>query len=182
MTDDPLYVMTTAEVVIGYPLGSTGSPPPSDDSASTPREALEREVRIALARPPCGVAFSGGRDSSTVLAIATHVARRDGLAEPVPIAGVFPAAPRAEETQWQEAVVRHLGLRDWQRIRMHDELDLVGPLATPGLLAHGVVWPPLIHVDIPLLELLEGGSLLDGEGGDEVLGVRSRPAWRRWRI
>jgi asparagine synthase (glutamine-hydrolysing) len=117
------------------------------------------------------VAFSGGRDSSTVLAVATHVARRDGLPEPLPITRVFPGVPAAEETEWQEAVVGHLGLREWQRVPIGDELDLLGPLATARLLEHGVVWPPTIHVDIPLLEHLEGGWLLDGEGGDEVLGV-----------
>ena len=130
-------------------------------------------MREALRRPPCGVAFSGGRDSSAVLAVATHVARREGLPEPLPITRVFPGVPAAEETEWQETVVRHLGLDEWQRVRIDDELDLVGPLATTRLLEHGVVWPPTTHVDIPLLELLEGGSLLDGEGGDDVLGVSS---------
>jgi asparagine synthase (glutamine-hydrolysing) len=117
------------------------------------------------------VAFSGGRDSSAVLAIATHVARRDGLSLPIPLTRVFPDAPAATEHEWQEKVVRHLALEDWQRITLTDELDAVGPRAHSHLLRHGVVWPPMIHVDGPLLDHLDGGSLLDGEGGDEVLGV-----------
>ena len=110
-------------------------------------------MRNALLRPPCGVAFSGGRDSSAVLAVAAHVARRDGLPQPIPITKVFPDVPTAEEGSWQESVVRHLGLDDWQRVVIHDELDLVGPLATANLVAHGVVWPPTIHGDVPVVEL-----------------------------
>jgi asparagine synthase (glutamine-hydrolysing) len=106
-----------------------------------------------------------------VLAVATHVARREGLLDPVPITKVFPHAPETEESDWQEVVVRHLGLREWQRVVIDDELDLVGPLASTNLAAHGVVWPPTIHGDGPILERVKGGSLLDGEGGDEVLGV-----------
>ena len=133
---------------------------------------LEDVVREALLRPPCGVAFSGGRDSSVVLAVATHVARRDGLPEPVPITRVFPGESEAEESRWQELVVRHLGLREWHRVTIPDgELDFIGPLAAAHLLEHGIVWPPAIAVDIPLIDAVPGGSVIDGEGGDEVLGV-----------
>ena len=51
--------------------------PPED-----PLEALEAAVRPALERSPCVVSFSGGRDSSAVLAVATQVARREGLPLP----------------------------------------------------------------------------------------------------
>jgi asparagine synthase (glutamine-hydrolysing) len=68
-------------------------------------------------------------------------------------------------------VIRHLRLRDWELVSIDDELDLVGPLATANLVEHGVVWPPMIHGDIPVLERLGGGTLIDGEGGDEVFGV-----------
>ena len=132
---------------------------------------LNSVVREALLRPPCGVAFSGGRDSSVVLAVAAHVARRDGLAAPIPITKVFPDVPTTEESSWQELVIRHLRLHDWELVSIDDELDLVGPLATANLVEHGVVWPPMIHGDIPVLERLGGGTLIDGEGGDEVLGV-----------
>jgi len=171
VTDDELYVMSSMEVVFGYLLGHTGSLPPPTDETATPRQALERVVRVALERPPCGVAFSGGRDSSAVLAVAVHVARRDGLPEPVPITRVFPEVEEAAEREWQEAVVRHLGLRDWQRVVIHDELDVIGPLAAEHLAAHGVVWPPTIAGDRPLVAAVPGGSVIDGEGGDEVLGV-----------
>jgi asparagine synthase (glutamine-hydrolysing) len=171
VTDDELYLMSRMEIVFGYLLGHTGSLPPPADGSATPRQALERVVRTALERPPCGVAFSGGRDSSAVLAIAVHVARRDGLPEPVPITRVFPDVEEAAEREWQETVVGHLGLRDWHRIVIHDELDVVGPLAAEHLAAHGVVWPPTIAGDRPLVDAVPGGSVIDGEGGDEVLGV-----------
>jgi asparagine synthase (glutamine-hydrolysing) len=106
-----------------------------------------------------------------VLAIATSIARREGLPEPIPITRVFPRVATAQEDEWQEEVVRHLRLREWERLVFEDELDLVGPLATEGLREHGVLWPPMTHVDAPLLARLSGGTLLDGEGGDDVLGV-----------
>jgi asparagine synthase (glutamine-hydrolysing) len=173
VADDSLYLMTPLEIAWGYVPGHTEPLPRPAAGPAGPREALEQVVGAALRHPPCGVAFSGGRDSSAVLAIATHVARREGLPDPVPITRVFPDAPAAEERRWQELVVGHLGLTDWQRVSIHDELDLVGPLAAAHLVEHGVVWPPMIHADLPLLESLRGGSLIDGEGGDEVLGVEA---------
>jgi len=164
--------MAPNEIAWGYVFGHFTSAhvqqPPIE-----PRTALERAVMPALLRPPCGVAFSGGRDSSTVLAVATHVARREGLPDPIPLTRVFPAAPETDEREWQDAVVRHLGLREWSRLVINDELDLLGSFARSRLLEHGVLWPPMLHADVPLLKLLGGGSLIDGEGGDEVLGIRA---------
>ena len=171
MPNDSPYVMTAMEIAWGYVFGHVGTLPPASDPGAGPRQALEEVIRDALRRPPCVVAFSGGRDSSVVLAVATHVARRDGLPEPLPITTVFPDAPRTDESHWQEQVVRHLRLREWLRLTIHDELDLVGPLAQAHLVAHGVVWPPTIHGDTPFVEHARGGSLIDGEGGDDVLGV-----------
>lgn len=178
MTGPGVYRMTPMEVAWGYVPGTTEPVPsvptgPPDGPPTGPREALERVIRSALLRPPCGVAFSGGRDSSVVLAVATHVARRDGLPDPVPITRVFPAVPSTEEDGWQELVVRHLGLSEWHRLELDDELDLLGPVATRQLRRHGVIWPPTVHGDVPLLEPVRGGSLLDGEGGDEVFGVEA---------
>ena len=69
--------------------------------------------------------------------------------------------------------MRHLGLDHWERVILRDELDLLGPIATRRLVEHGLVWPPTIHADVPALERLRGGCLVDGEGGDEVLGMRA---------
>lgn len=168
-----VYRMSPTEISLGFVFGQADGVVFSHAERENPRAALERVIREHLLRPPCGVAFSGGRDSSTVLAIAVDVARREGLADPVPITRVFEGASRSEEREWQELVVRHLKIDNWERLPFTDELDLLGPYATRNVARHGVVWTPLIHANIPMLELLAGGSLLDGEGGDEVLGVRS---------
>jgi asparagine synthase (glutamine-hydrolysing) len=138
------------------------------------RSVLEAAVRQALVRPPCLVSFSGGRDSSAVLAMATAVARRDGLAPPIPITYRFAAAPGSREDEWQEQVVRHLGLREWERLPMNAELDAVGPVAQAVLRRHGVLWPFNAHFHQPLLDRASGGSLLTGIGGDELF---ARQLW-----
>lgn len=139
-----------------------------DDVAVDPRQVLRDSIRTALTRPPCIVAFSGGRDSSALLALATDVARREQLPLPVPVTMRFPGVDEADETEWQEMVVRHLGLSDWVRLEFDDELDYVGPWAQRVLRRHGVLWPANDYVDLPLLEQAESGSFVDGVDGDSV--------------
>lgn len=185
----PRY-LTDADVLIGYPLGhdepadaqpgddrprpahhrATSRPERSAPAGGDARAALEAVLAGALRREPCVVAFSGGRDSSAVLAVAAHVARREGLALPIPVTRVFPGVAGADETAWQELVIDHLGLRErWVRLELTDELDLVGPLAAAVLQRFGPMWPPTLPGQIPMLRVAAGGTLLDGEGGDEVL-------------
>ena len=144
-------------------------PLPEPAPSVSPREALEAALLPALARPPCVVAFSGGRDSSLLLAVAVHVARREGLAPPVPVTLRFPESPTAEESDWQELVVRHLGIGDWVRREIRDELDFVGPVAQRTMLRHGLLWPANLHFVAPPAEHAAGGSLVAGVGGDRVL-------------
>lgn len=141
-------------------------PPPLPDISV--REALERSVRQALTSGPCFVSFSGGRDSSIVLAVATDVARRDGLPPPVPLTLRF-HGPESDEGRWQEQVVRHLGVGDWERIAL-DDIDFVGPVAADILRRHGVLWPPNAHFHEPILARAAGGSLLTGIDGDVLFG------------
>ena len=162
--------MSRMEIVLGWVYGVVDLAGP-EVPVSDPRTELEVEILHALRRPPCGVSFSGGRDSSAVLAIAVEVARREGLPAPIPVTKVFPDAPETDESEWQELVIDHLGLDDWVRLELHDELDLIGPYAASLLTRHGAIWPPLLHSNMPALEVVRGGSLLTGEGGDEVLGV-----------
>jgi hypothetical protein len=129
VSDDALYLMSPEEITWGYLVGNDGTLPAPTEPPPTPRAALEEALLPLVTRPPCGVAFSGGRDSSLVLAIATRLARMHGVPDPVPITRRFPTVAAADETDWQELVVRHLGLREWERIEFHDELDIVGPLA-----------------------------------------------------
>ena len=142
----------------------------------TPRAAMAAAMVPALERPPCVVSFSGGQDSSAVLAVAADTARRHGLPPPMPVTLCFPDVATAEESGFQEAVVRHLRLPDWERVVIGDELDLVGPYATAVLRRHGHVWPFNAHFHVPIFERATGGTVLTGAGGDELF-------WRRrwWR-
>jgi hypothetical protein len=149
----------------------------------SPREALENVIRPALERSPCLISFSGGRDSSAVLAAAVALARREGLALPIPATIVLPAAAATDEAMWQEQVIRRLDLPDWQRFTFDDELGLLGPYARRALTAHGLLWPANIHFHLPLLDAARGGALLTGIGGDELFvasrRVRPEAVWTR---
>jgi asparagine synthetase B (glutamine-hydrolysing) len=148
-----------------------GLPSPT---ALGPREALEHVALAALRRPPCLVSFSGGCDSSAVLAVAAHVARREGLPLPIPATNRFPGLEEADETGWQERVVDHLGLDDWIRLDWTDELEILGPYGTELLRRHGVLVPFNAHFHAPVFELARGGALLTGVGGDEAFEPPSR--------
>jgi len=168
------FSFTPLELATGLVFGTE----PIDVSAprgGDPIDALEAAILPALTGGgPCIVSFSGGRDSSAVLAVAANLARREGLPPPVPATNVFPGSARAEESRWQEEVVRHLGLTEWARIELNDELDAVGPVALDHLGRHGLLWPFNTHFHSPLLRLARGGVLLTGIGGDELLGTTER--------
>ncbi len=83
-----MTTLTQLEIASGLVLGTT-PPTPLPSAAVGARQALELAVRPALERAPCLVSFSGGRDSSAVLAVATRVARRHGLPPPVPATNRF---------------------------------------------------------------------------------------------
>lgn len=140
----------------------------SSQSAASVREEMERALARALTRAPCLVSFSGGRDSSALLSLAVHVARREGLNLPVPATLVFPGSRDADESEWQDLVLMHLGVTDRIRIDVHEELDAVGPVAGPALSRHGLLWPFNAHFHLPIIERASGGSVVTGFGGDEL--------------
>jgi Asparagine synthase len=171
-----MRALTTLEISSGLVLPPPRRPPALPETAARPRAAFEAAILPALRRSPCLVSFSGGRDSSAVLATATAVARRKGLPLPVPITHRFPSATGTQETEWQEQVIEHLGLEDWVRIDAAGDLDCVGPVATETLRRHGLLWPCNAHFHVPILEAVAGGSVLTGIGGDEAF---SRSGWAR---
>jgi hypothetical protein len=164
--------MTLFEVATGWLTGedTAFTSDPVDVDSTTPLAALEALLAPALARPPCVVAFSGGRDSSVLLAVANRLAIREGL--PVPVAATlrYPGEHGAHEKKWQELVVRHLGIKDWEIIDAGDAADLLGPAATNGLKRRGLLWPPAHYTILPLLGIAVDGTLVTGDGGDEVFG------------
>ncbi len=172
-------MLSPLEIAAGFPLPSRARLSGPAPSALEPRTALAQSLVAPLTRAPCVVSFSGGRDSSLVLALAVDAARREGLPLPIPVT-VRPAGdPDPEEAQWQELVVRRLGLEDWERVEIGEELDCVGPEAQRILLRHGILWPANVHFHLPQLERAAGGSVLTGVGGDEVF---SSSGWARVRL
>ena len=77
--------------------------------------------------------FSGGRESSMWLAMATRYARRHGHGDPVPVTLRYPDLASPEELMLQELVVAQLGLADSARVDPDDDLDLIGPVAGAAL-------------------------------------------------
>jgi hypothetical protein len=171
--------MTPFEVASGWLFGEVPEAvpglmavaPPAESSDSSPVQVLESMLAPALARPPCVIAFSGGRDSSALLAVASSLATREGFEPPVAATLRYPGEHEAHEEQWQELVVRHIGATNWEKLPAGDSADLLGPVAACELRRYGLLWPPAHHKDVPLCALAAGGTLVNGEGGDEVLGT-----------
>ncbi|MPV39173.1 asparagine synthase-related protein, partial [Georgenia subflava] len=168
-SDDRFARVTEVEAAISWPLGRLHRQPAH--VTGTARQVLEDVVLRSLAAPgPTFVTFSGGRDSSAVLAVATQVARREGLALPVPVTAVFPGVPESDESQWQELVLSHLRLTERIVLTIDDEQRWLGEPARTSLRRRGLLWPAAVHLDDLLFAQMAGGRLLTGEGGDAVLG------------
>jgi asparagine synthetase B (glutamine-hydrolysing) len=172
-------MLSPLELAAGVPLPARRELMAAERSTLPPRAALERAVLPALRREPCVVSFSGGCDSSLVLAAAVDVARKHGLTPPVPLTIRVRDDAASDEREWQELVVRHLRLSDWITLEVGDELDCVGELAQRTLRRHGVLWPVNAHFHVPQLEHASGGSLVTGIGGDEIFGPSG---WERLRL
>ncbi len=157
------------EVAVGY---SGCADVPVAPGALTPRAALERAVGETLRQGRCFVSFSGGRDSSAVLAVAAHVARTHGYPLPVPVVLRYPGREDTEESGWQDLVLTHLGLRNAVIHSVDRPEGYLGATARDGLARRGLLWPPALQLPDPILGTARGGVLITGEGGDEVLGAR----------
>jgi hypothetical protein len=187
-------VPSDVDVARGWPTGRVVVASGSEAAhGRTPLQALEDVVTEALVGGPCLVLFSGGRDSTVVLSAAVAAARRHGLPLPVAVTERYPGVHDADETGWQQAVVEALGLDEWVRLDGSEAADLLGPVATSSLQRLGLRWPPLAHtrgwvvrraLGLPASGSIEAGgrasaggarslvTVLDGEGGDELLMAR----------
>lgn len=165
-----LYRMTPLEIASGWLADDAPTAVPTADPR--PRDVLDATLLRCLTAPPCLIAFSGGRDSSALLAAAVATSRREGLDPPVAITLAYPDAPDTDESDWQQQVLDHLGVTERVRLVVHDEHDAVGPVAAPLLRRHGQIWPPNVTPTWRMMDRARGGSLLTGEGGDEVFGIK----------
>lgn len=158
------------EVICGRVLGEAADAVPLPASCLvSPRQALEQAILPAVQSSPCLVSFSGGRDSSLILAVATNVARLHGLDLPVPITLRFPGQEAAEETAWQRLVLDHLDLPNQAIVEVVDgALEALGPVACEAIHRHGVQWPANFYMHAPLLAQASGGCLLTGFDGDAL--------------
>ena len=169
--------LTGLEIASGSVWGSiTDVALPPVSNVASPLVALERALLEPLTRAPCLLSFSGGKDSSLLLALAARVARREGLPMPVPVTWRFPHAPRADESQWQDSIIRALSITDWQIFIATDELDILGPVAQQLLRSYGVRYPANLQLHQPIIQAAAGGSVVTGLGGDQVLSSWFQPS------
>lgn len=175
--------LTTQERVVGLPLANEPVLDGWDDAATdaheSARASLEAILTPAVQRDRCYVLFSGGRDSSALLALATSIARAGGAPDPVPVTGRHPDAPESDETQWQELVLRHLGLVDHVVLDFRGEQGLLSDGSIASLRRRGLLWPTGLHVQPRYVEgLAPGSAIITGEGGDLTVSGRRITAVR----
>ena len=170
--------LTELEVAAGLVVGQGVGPPLAPDRSVHPIAVLRDLSATLLATPPCVVAFSGGRDSSALLAVLVDVARTEGLDEPIAVTARWDDDEASDESAWQEEVVRTIGVNRWEILRPGTDLDLLGDEAVGVLDRLGLVWPAPAYALLPMIRLAAGGVFLSGEGGDEAFGLW--PYGRLW--
>ena len=136
----------------------------------TPLAALEEAVAVALSREPCVVSFSGGGDSSAVLAVAVRVARERGSPLRSRSRSASPACrpPKspAGRSVWSVTSAFRTGFGS----RSATSSTSLAPARARGLAQHGLLWPANAHFHAPVFERAAGGSALTGLDGDGLLG------------
>jgi asparagine synthase (glutamine-hydrolysing) len=162
---------TADEVVLGV-HGPSARPLRPGREGGSPRNALEAELAAELQRNPVFVSFSGGRDSSAVLATAMHVSRTRELPPPRPVILRYPGDVDADETAWQELVLDHLGIDDPVIVEIVDRMTYLDRGVRANLRRRGLILPAALQLDHPVLRTAADATLLTGEGGDEILGPR----------
>ena len=160
--------------LFNYPFSSTGIGPclPGvGECCGDLWACLVECVARELTDQPLYVEFSGGCDSSVVLAAAAEACRSSSHDPPLPVTFRFPDLTETHETRYQELVLGFLGITDGI-VKTNPDLDLLGPGPQQALRDLGAVWPPALLTRADIWRSLAPGVLLTGEGGDEVFGPR----------
>ncbi len=160
--------------LFNYPFswaGGVAFPPAGEERCGDLWACLVERVARELTDQPLYVEFSGGCDSSVVLAAAAEACRSSSHDPPVPVTFRFPDLTETHETRYQELVLGFLGITD-AIVRTNPDLDLLGPGPQQALRDLGAVWPPGLLTRADIWRSLAPGVLLTGEGGDEVFGPR----------
>ncbi len=165
MLDSPLDAIDIASGMLAGIDGRVA--PPEAPPGISVRQAVERCVLRALQRPPCLVSFSGGKDSSALLAVACDLAARHGLPAPVP-ATTLGTSEDMRESDWQGRVLDHLGVEERWTHQVTDQMEALGSIATEFLARHGVRYPWNVHFHHAIMVQATGGSVITGAGGDEL--------------
>lgn len=76
----------------------------------------------------------------------------------------------ADESSWQDLVLRHLEIDERIIIDVRTDFDLVGPLVGKLLLRHGILWPLNVYLHAAFVEQARAGSLMTGMMGDGLFG------------
>jgi len=135
------------------------------------RAGLEGAVSRAVGPQSVGVLLSGGLDSAAVAALAAQHARRGGSPDPRCYSSTFPATPDADESRRISVVRRHIGLAGTERRHVAGSallpaLEFLLAYDVPSVSPNAYLWRPLVR-----RAAADGVSvILDGEGGDELLG------------
>lgn len=177
-------VPDTLEVACGTMIGFDLDVAPLDRDEHDGRSfvsALSDALLGHLQGGPCFVAFSGGRDSSGILALAVSLARRHGLPLPVPITERYEGVDDADEREWQELVIGHLAIDDWEVISTTGDSDLLSDSARSFVHAQGLLYPANTYLNIDLAAAARGGTLLTGIGGDELFESPANPVLQMWK-
>ncbi|MCA1841452.1 MAG: hypothetical protein LC723_14205, partial [Actinobacteria bacterium] len=167
--------LTAVEVASHMVLGGSLIANSINTDAEDPVKSLEAEILIKLQSGDCYVSFSGGRDSSTILATGARVAKAHRLRPPVPVTLRFASDPASHESEWQDGLVNSLGLDDWKVIDMEHDLELLGPWAERSIREFGLTFPSNAYLHMPMFEFARGATLMTGLDGDGLFG-----SWR-WR-
>ena len=103
---------TADDIIFGIPPGRVHDRPTVVSAHASPAEALVRVSGELAGDNTCFVGFSGGCDSSLVLASCTRARREQGLPDPIAVTLRYDH-PSTDERTYQEAMIAHLQLRDW---------------------------------------------------------------------